>query len=80
MMIDLLRMAAQTGRMEQGATWEFISAWAAREILLAHKRNEDDLDEKATHQLRARISTLKDLLALGSPVQEQVEDQTPFEV
>ena len=44
--------------------WLYIETWAKQEIDLARLKNDGDLNEMATANLRGRLSVLKELVAL----------------
>ena len=61
-------------------TWKAIAARATARLADLRARNDSALDEVKTAHLRGRISELKELLALGTPVPADManETQVPF--
>lgn len=60
----LVVMARVTrGLDRQSATWQFVSGWAAREILRARSQQDSCKDEIQAATIRERIRTLKELLS-----------------
>lgn len=48
-------------------TWAAVKAFCISEIEGAQRRLENDLEEKETTQLRARIRTLREVLKMAEP-------------
>jgi hypothetical protein len=61
-------------------TWKAIAARTTARLADLRSRNDSALDEVKTAHLRGRISELKELLALGTPVPADManETQAPF--
>ena len=74
----LVTLAKGHGRIDnESATWSAVSAWAAAEIINAHRAMEMGNAE----YLRARCMVLRELLALPQRTVQQrnlVEDQAPL--
>lgn len=70
---EIIRMARYEGQIDrQTATWNAVTAWAAKELLEVFSQMETAEGSYAV-ELRARSKTLRDMLAMCNKSKEDVK-------